>query len=197
MTRAGEPRPTVNAIIAATAAFYGDAPQDLLSQTRRQPLVFHRHAAMTLCYRLTGRSFPEIGRLFRCTNHTSAIYALTATERREAADPRLVAELAEIGRLAAEIAGYEDALRAAHMIGSFLRRLGGRPRAPQRPIEVGGVWRRERELAAAASIGTFAQALGPLPEPVDLHDELSIRAAWKRQIAAARHDPNLSHLQIG
>lgn len=74
--------PSVTRIKIAVAAEYGVSVIDLESDRRALAVARPRQAAMWLCRRLTGRSLPEIGRMFGGRDHTTVMHACKAVERR-------------------------------------------------------------------------------------------------------------------
>jgi chromosomal replication initiation ATPase DnaA len=53
---------------------------DLKIQRRQAPIVWRRHVAMYLAYKLTTRSLPSIGRRFGGFDHTTVIHAIRRIE---------------------------------------------------------------------------------------------------------------------
>ena len=78
--------PSVTQIKQAVAEEYGVTVLELASARRSRSVAHPRQAAMWLCRRLTGRSLPEIGRMFGGRDHTTVTHACKAVERR-LADP--------------------------------------------------------------------------------------------------------------
>jgi chromosomal replication initiator protein len=73
----GEPRPiTSKVILEATAKMFGFTVDDLVSQSRRRPLVTARQTAMYAFRELTDFSYPMIGREFGGRDHTTVIHAV-------------------------------------------------------------------------------------------------------------------------
>lgn len=67
-------------IIRTTAAAYGFSIEDLLSSSRRQPLVQARQIAMYLCRELTDLSLPKIGERFN-RDHTTVLHSVEKVKR--------------------------------------------------------------------------------------------------------------------
>ena len=67
-------------IIRTTAQAYGFSPDDLLSSSRRQPLVLARQIAMYLCRELTDLSLPKIGENFN-RDHTTVLHSVEKVKR--------------------------------------------------------------------------------------------------------------------
>jgi chromosomal replication initiator protein len=67
-------------IIRTTAHSYGFATEDLLSASRRQPLVLSRQIAMYLCRELTDLSLPKIGEHFN-RDHTTVLHSVDKVRR--------------------------------------------------------------------------------------------------------------------
>jgi chromosomal replication initiator protein len=67
-------------IIRTTAHSFGFATEDLLSSSRRQPLVLSRQIAMYLCRELTDLSLPKIGEHFN-RDHTTVLHSVDKVRR--------------------------------------------------------------------------------------------------------------------
>ena len=67
-------------IIRTTAAAYGFSVDDVLSPSRRQPLVLCRQIAMYLCRELTDLSLPKIGEHFQ-RDHTTVLHSVEKVKR--------------------------------------------------------------------------------------------------------------------
>ncbi len=67
-------------IIRTTAHAYGFSTEDLLSSSRRQPLVLARQIAMYLCRELTDLSLPKIGERFN-RDHTTVLHSVEKVKR--------------------------------------------------------------------------------------------------------------------
>ena len=67
-------------IIRATAQSYGYSVEEVLSASRRQPLVISRQIAMYLCRELTDLSLPKIGALFN-RDHTTVLHSVEKVKR--------------------------------------------------------------------------------------------------------------------
>ncbi len=67
-------------IIRTTAAAYGFSVEDVLSPSRRQPLVLCRQIAMYLCRELTDLSLPKIGEQFQ-RDHTTVLHSVEKVKR--------------------------------------------------------------------------------------------------------------------
>ncbi len=81
-------RPTVAAIQAATCEHFEISPQEMLSASRAQHLVWPRQLAMFLARELTVESLPSIGRSFGGRDHTTVLYACRRAGARLADDPQ-------------------------------------------------------------------------------------------------------------
>ena len=68
------------AIIAAAVELYGFSVEDVLSSSRRQPLVLCRQVAMYLCRELTDLSLPKIGKHFN-RDHTTVLHSVEKVKR--------------------------------------------------------------------------------------------------------------------
>ena len=67
-------------IIRTTAAAYGFSVEDVLSPSRRQPLVLCRQISMYLCRELTDLSLPKIGAQFQ-RDHTTVLHSVEKVKR--------------------------------------------------------------------------------------------------------------------
>lgn len=85
--------PTVAEVIRVAANAFGVTTDDLVSQSRRQPLVFYRQIAMAAARAVTTASYPAIAHMFGDRDHTTVIHAC----RRMADDPRLAALINQCG----------------------------------------------------------------------------------------------------
>jgi chromosomal replication initiator protein len=72
---------------------------DLTSKKRTQMVAFPRQVAMFLCRKLAGASYPMIGVRFGGKDHTTALYACAAIEKRLKNDEELRAIIARIENL--------------------------------------------------------------------------------------------------
>lgn len=68
------------AIIRTTAQAYGFSVEDVLSSSRRQPLVLCRQISMYLCRELTDLSLPKIGEHFN-RDHTTVLHSVEKVKR--------------------------------------------------------------------------------------------------------------------
>lgn len=67
-------------IIRTTAHAYGFSVEDVLSSSRRQPLVLCRQISMYLCRELTDLSLPKIGEHFN-RDHTTVLHSVEKVKR--------------------------------------------------------------------------------------------------------------------
>lgn len=67
-------------IIRTTAQAFGYSVEDVLSSSRRQPLVLCRQVAMYLCRELTDLSLPKIGAQFN-RDHTTVLHSVDKVKR--------------------------------------------------------------------------------------------------------------------
>jgi chromosomal replication initiator protein len=67
-------------IIRTTALAYGFSVEDVLSSSRRQPLVLCRQISMYLCRELTDLSLPKIGEQFN-RDHTTVLHSVEKVKR--------------------------------------------------------------------------------------------------------------------
>ena len=67
-------------IIRTTATAFGFSVEDVLSSSRKQPLVLCRQVAMYLCRELTDLSLPKIGESFN-RDHTTVLHSVEKVKR--------------------------------------------------------------------------------------------------------------------
>jgi chromosomal replication initiator protein len=82
-----ESRPVPVEILKAVAAHYGLRVSDIKAKSNAKPIAFPRQVAMYLCRRLTGMSYPEIGRLFNDKHHSTVMHSVEKIERLVDDDP--------------------------------------------------------------------------------------------------------------
>ena len=73
-------------IIKHVAHHYGLKVSEIKSRKNTQLIVFPRQVAMYLCKKLTGTSFPEIGKQFNNKHHSTVMYSVEKIEKLRAAD---------------------------------------------------------------------------------------------------------------
>jgi chromosomal replication initiator protein len=69
------------------ASHYGLRVSDLKAKTNAKPIAFPRQVAMYLCRKLTGLSYPEIGRLFNDKHHSTVMHSVEKIEKLVEDDP--------------------------------------------------------------------------------------------------------------
>ncbi len=75
-----ETRAVPSEIIKTVAAHYGLRVSDLKARSNAKPIAFPRQVAMYLCRKLTGLSYPEIGRLFNDKHHSTVMHSVEKIE---------------------------------------------------------------------------------------------------------------------
>lgn len=95
------PPPTADAIIARVAEHFHVRPSDIKGNRRPANIAHPRQIAMFLTRRLTGLSFPEIGRAFERDNSTVQ-YACKKLDQDVRSDPDVRAEVELLERLCRE-----------------------------------------------------------------------------------------------
>ncbi|HEY7112920.1 MAG TPA: chromosomal replication initiator protein DnaA [Thermoanaerobaculia bacterium] len=68
-------------ILKSVASHYGLRVSDLKARSNAKPIAFPRQVAMYLCRKLTGLSYPEIGRLFNDKHHSTVMHSVEKIER--------------------------------------------------------------------------------------------------------------------
>jgi chromosomal replication initiator protein len=74
-------------ILKLVAAHYGLRVSDMKAKSNAKPIAFPRQVAMYLCRKLTGLSYPEIGRLFNDKHHSTVMHSVEKIERLTEDDP--------------------------------------------------------------------------------------------------------------
>ena len=74
-------------ILKLVAAHYGLRVSDMKARSNAKPIAFPRQVAMYLCRKLTGLSYPEIGRLFNDKHHSTVMHSVEKIERLADDDP--------------------------------------------------------------------------------------------------------------
>ena len=74
-------------ILKLVAAHYGLRVSDMKAKSNAKPIAFPRQVAMYLCRKLTGLSYPEIGRLFNDKHHSTVMHSVEKIERLVEDDP--------------------------------------------------------------------------------------------------------------
>jgi chromosomal replication initiator protein len=76
-----ETRAVPSEILKTVAAHYGLRVSDLKARSNAKPIAFPRQVAMFVCRKLTGLSYPEIGRLFNDKHHSTVMHSVEKIER--------------------------------------------------------------------------------------------------------------------
>jgi chromosomal replication initiator protein len=76
-----ETRAVPSEILKTVAAHYGLRVSDMKAKSNAKPIAFPRQVAMYLCRKLTGLSYPEIGRLFNDKHHSTVMHSVEKIER--------------------------------------------------------------------------------------------------------------------
>ncbi|MGH9317283.1 MAG: chromosomal replication initiator protein DnaA [Thermoanaerobaculia bacterium] len=82
-----ESRAAPSEILKAVATHYGLRVSDMKARSNAKPIAFPRQVAMYLCRRLTGLSYPEIGRLFNDKHHSTVMHSVEKIEHLTEDDP--------------------------------------------------------------------------------------------------------------
>jgi chromosomal replication initiator protein len=82
-----ETRATPLEILKLVASHYGLRVSDMKAKSNAKPIAFPRQVAMFLCRKLTGLSYPEIGRLFNDKHHSTVMHSVEKIERLAEDDP--------------------------------------------------------------------------------------------------------------
>ena len=68
-------------LLKVVASHYGLRVSDMKAKSNAKPVAFPRQVAMYLCRKLTGLSYPEIGRLFNDKHHSTVMHSVEKIER--------------------------------------------------------------------------------------------------------------------
>jgi chromosomal replication initiator protein len=85
--------PKIDTIKDVTARHYHITKLDLESECRKRQFALPRQYAMYLARKITGRSFPYIGRMFGDRDHTTVLFAFKKISRMVEAEPAIADEL--------------------------------------------------------------------------------------------------------
>ncbi|HVR96209.1 MAG TPA: chromosomal replication initiator protein DnaA [Thermoanaerobaculia bacterium] len=80
-------KPPAAEIIKAVARHYDLKVVDVKSKSNARQVVIPRQVAMYLCKRLTGLSYPEIGKLFNDKHHSTVMYSVDKVQQIRNSDP--------------------------------------------------------------------------------------------------------------
>ena len=101
-TRSREVKPiTVDGILKAVAGYYALKVTDIRGSRKHKAVAYPRQQAMYLTRKLTGLSYPDIGRRFGGKDHSTVIHAEKKITRKLEEDPelgRVLSALEEIAR---------------------------------------------------------------------------------------------------
>jgi chromosomal replication initiator protein len=89
LVKGKEKEVSIETVQKAVCKYFGIRVVDLTSKRRTQLVAFPRQVAMFLCRKLAGASYPMIGMRFGGKDHTTALYACAAIEKRLKKDEEL------------------------------------------------------------------------------------------------------------
>lgn len=92
----------ISGIQKEVEAFYKVNHGDLISKKRSQGISYPRQIAMYLTRKLTGESFPDIGKAFGGKDHTSVMYACNNIERKRQTSKKIDVEIDSLIKLIKE-----------------------------------------------------------------------------------------------
>lgn len=90
------PPPMISECILVVSAHYQLRPSDIRGPERRRAVSRPRQVAMYIARRLTGRSYPAIGRQMGGRDHTTVLWGAKKIDREQQVDADLRARLAAI-----------------------------------------------------------------------------------------------------
>lgn len=99
MVKDREKEVSIESVQRAVCKYFGVRVADLTSKRRTQLVAFPRQVAMFLCRKLAGSSYPMIGMRFGGKDHTTALYACAAIEKRLKKDEELRDVIERIERI--------------------------------------------------------------------------------------------------
>ena len=97
-----EKRIDISGIQKEVELFYKINHSDLISKKRSQGISYPRQIAMYLTRKLTGESFPDIGKAFGGKDHTSVMYACNNIERKRQSSKKIDIEIDNLVKLIKE-----------------------------------------------------------------------------------------------
>jgi chromosomal replication initiator protein len=80
-------KPAAAEIVKFVARHYDLKVSEIKSKSNSRQIVIPRQVAMYLCKRLTGLSYPEIGKLFNDKHHSTVMYSCEMVQKKRDADP--------------------------------------------------------------------------------------------------------------
>ncbi|HEY2291089.1 MAG TPA: chromosomal replication initiator protein DnaA [Thermoanaerobaculia bacterium] len=80
-------KPAAAEIIKFVARHYDLKVSEIKSKSNSRQIVIPRQVAMYLCKRLTGLSYPEIGKLFNDKHHSTVMYSCETVQKKRDSDP--------------------------------------------------------------------------------------------------------------
>lgn len=94
----------VPSVVAATARFYGVTAALINGAPRYREVVRARHIAMYIAKKVTGLSYPSLGREFN-RDHSTILHGVKQVEERLGREPKLVTEIETIKARINEVRG--------------------------------------------------------------------------------------------
>src|SRR5262249_59801985 len=79
-------KPAAAEIIKFVARHYDLKVSEIKSKSNSRQIVIPRQVAMYLCKRLTDLSYPEIGKLFNDTHHSTVMYSCETVQKKRESD---------------------------------------------------------------------------------------------------------------
>jgi hypothetical protein len=92
-------RQTIARVRKEVSLRYGITEEELCSAQRNAKIVLARHIAMYVAKKITGKSLPEIGRLFGGKDHTTILNAVRRIQHLVDTNPAFAAEIEEVKAL--------------------------------------------------------------------------------------------------
>ena len=87
---------SVAVVVWAAAGEFDVRVADILGPSRQQPVALARQTAMLVARRLTGLSYPVLGRLLGGRDHTTVLHGVRRTQEMMSQDPELELRVARV-----------------------------------------------------------------------------------------------------
>jgi chromosomal replication initiator protein len=101
-SRVNGSRPTIRAIAALSAKYFGLKLSELISPTRRRAVVQARNVAIYLARQVAGSSLEQCGKYFGGRDHTTILHGYRTIESRARTDPAVRQALVELRQMLAQ-----------------------------------------------------------------------------------------------
>lgn len=96
-------KPTIELVKRAAMKVFEISKSDIESKSKAQIVVYPRQVAMFLCREMTGKSYPQIARSFRKSDHTTVIYACRKIQKKAETSPELVQDIEAVRKMVLDL----------------------------------------------------------------------------------------------